>query len=74
MFAVLNNQTHRKMTTLEIKMFGRIMTVNINIDNNQVFITTNLEGKKMYFSYGSIAEAINNTTIKPVAEYLKSIA
>jgi hypothetical protein len=61
------------MTTLEIKIFSKVMTVNINIDNNQVFITTNLEGNKRSVYYGSIAEAINNTTIKPVAEYLKTV-
>ena len=61
------------MTTLEIKIFSKVMTVNISIDNNQVFITTNLEGNKRSVYYGSIAEAINNTTIKPVAEYLKTV-
>ncbi len=61
------------MTTLEIKIFSKVMTVKINIDNNQVFITTNLEGNKRTVYYGSIAEAINNTTIKPVAEYLKTV-
>ena len=61
------------MTTLEIKIFSKVMTVNISIDNNQVFITTNLEGNKRSVYYGSISEAINNTTIKPVAEYLKTV-
>ena len=49
------------------------MTVNITIENNQVFITKNLEGKKTYTSYNSIAEAIQNTTINPIAEYLKTV-
>jgi hypothetical protein len=61
------------MTTLKIKMFSRIMTVNISLENDIVIITTNLEGIKRSVSYTSIDEAIKNTTIKPVAEYLKSI-
>ena len=61
------------MKTLEVKIFSRIMKVNINIDNNGVIVTTYLDNNRRSSYYGSVEEAINGCTIKAVAQYLKTI-
>lgn len=61
------------MTTLEIKTNGRILKATINILSACVIISTDFDGFKRTASYSSIEEAINNTTIVPVKEYLKSL-
>jgi hypothetical protein len=62
-----------KATDLKINLFGKESIVTIQIYDMCVIISTNIDNYKRSTSYSSIEEAIKNTTLNPVREFLKSI-
>lgn len=69
----LQYQNKQTMKTLEITAFKRTMKVNIEVSENGVFIQTILDSNKRSSFYSSVSEALDNCTIVPVLEYLKTI-
>ncbi len=61
------------MKTLNINLNGRNLIAKIEVLTMGVFINTEFDGRKRATSYNSIEEAIQNTTLIPVKNFLKSL-
>lgn len=61
------------MKTLEITIGKRTLKATITVLTACVIINTEFDGFKRTSSYHSVEQAIENTTIVPVKEYLKSL-
>jgi hypothetical protein len=61
------------MKTIEIKAGKRTLKATITLLTACVIINTEFDGFKKSYSYETISQAIENTTLIPVKEYLKTL-
>ncbi len=61
------------MKTLEITIGKRKLKATVTLLTACIIINTEFDGFKKSYSYNTIDQAIENTTLVPVREYLKTL-
>lgn len=61
------------MKNLIVKLQNRNLNIQIEVTEFGVYVNTDFDGRKRNSSYSNIDEAINNTTLVPVKNYLKTL-